>query len=295
MITKSTEKLLLIGCGDIGIRLAKHLELSNINSSGLRRNTAALPANIIPIACDLNNPAQVQSELKTEFDYVVITLTPSARNEAGYQQAYVGQVDTIINSLTKLSKQPKQILFVSRTSVYAQNNGEWVDEHSPTEPQDYNGRYIKQAEQAFINSELNCSIVRFSGIYGPGRERLMNKVLAKDWDLNDGHYTNRIHADDCAAVLAFLLQQSQSRTLLPIYLASDNEPAPMKEVCAWLAQQLHCDLPVNCDLPESPKDLPANKKAPRNKRCSNKLLCELGFEFEYSSYREGYGAIINNK
>jgi len=244
-----------------------------------------LPATIQPISCDLNRDAKVIRAIADGFDYLVLTLTPTVRSEQGYQQAFATNVNGLLNALRQASLQPKRILFVSSTSVYGQNNGEWVDEQSATHPGNYNGRYVLHGEQTLLSSKFKTTVVRFSGIYGPGRDRLLNKVRCGDWITNDQHFTNRIHQDDCAGVLAHLLNQSRERDIENLYLASDSCPAPMNEVCAWLAQQVQVAMPPT---------RPTSSTAQLNKRCNNGRLLDSGYTFLYPSYREGYQALLFN-
>ncbi|MDP0919440.1 hypothetical protein Q6272_30780, partial [Klebsiella pneumoniae] len=83
-----------------------------------------------------------------------------------------------------------------------------------------------EAEQEALNSGIPASIVRLTGIYGPGREWLLTQVrqgyrVAIDPPL----YGNRIHADDAAGLLAFLLRHvEQGGSLDKIYIGVDDAP-----------------------------------------------------------------------
>ena len=207
-------------------------------------------------------------------------------SDAGYQQAYVNTVKNLLRGLALHKRKPRLIIFVSSTSVYGQKHAEWVDECSLTEPSTYSGKRLLEAENLLFNSEYPSCCVRFSGIYGPGRRRLIEQVVA-------GHgaaktpvlYSNRIHADDCAGVLAFLIERQEHHSLEPIYLATDCEPSPLYDVKQWLAQQLH--------LPEDhlqPKPLARTVRS--SKRCSNARLVESGYQFRYPTYKDGYRAVL---
>jgi hypothetical protein len=101
----------------------------------------------------------------------------------------------------------RRLLFVSSSSVFAQKDGEWIDETASTEPEGYSGKVMLEAEQLALHSGIPASVVRLTGIYGPGREWLLSQVrqgyrVAEEPPL----YGNRIHAEDAASLLAFLLQ-----------------------------------------------------------------------------------------
>jgi nucleoside-diphosphate-sugar epimerase len=128
-------------------------------------------------------------------------------------------------------------------------------------------------------------VVRFSGIYGPGRESLLRLAMqAPAIQQTPPYFTNRIHQQDCIAALSFLLEQRLAgKALAQCYLASDDDPAPMWDVMTWLAEHLHCP-------PPSVKKVDAD--AGMNKRCSNAKLKALGYRFRYPSYKDGYLGLI---
>ena len=97
------------------------------------------------------------------------------------------------------------------------------------------------------------------------------------------HYTNRIHADDCAGVLAHLIAQSQQQELSPLYLASDCAPTPMVDVVSWIAEQLGIEDFLAKDA--------VNERG--NKRISNHRLLNSGYRFIYPNFHDGYATLLN--
>ena len=174
---------------------------------------------------------------------------------------------------------------VSSTSVYGQSQGEWVDEESIAEPDNISSRLIRLAEQRLTALNPDNIIVRFSGIYGPGREYLLRQALQTPAiQQTPPYFTNRIHQQDCVDVLSFLLEQRlEGRALAQCYLASDDDPAPTWEVMNWLADHLHCPAPTARD-----------GEVGMNKRCSNARLKALGYQFQYPSYKDGYLDLIGS-
>jgi nucleoside-diphosphate-sugar epimerase len=277
--------VLLAGCGDIAQRLALLLK-DDYQLTGLRRHPESLPPVIAPLAADLCDGDSTRAALANHvFDYVVITLTPGERSEARYRQVYVEGTRRLLASL---QGQPR-ILFVSSTSVYAQNHGEMVDEDSPAVGGEFSGRCLREAEELILASQFAASCVRFSGIYGPGRERLLRMVREGRVDgASAAQWSNRIHADDCARVLAFLIERWQSGIApSPCYIASDNCPVQLGEVWEWLANQMAVANPVAAD---NWRIQPAI-----GKRCSNGLLQREGFSFQYPDFRAGYCQWLPNK
>ncbi|MGB1383179.1 MAG: SDR family oxidoreductase [Porticoccaceae bacterium] len=277
-------KVLFIGCGDIAQRTAKGLS-KKYDCFGLRRNPEKLPTEITPITADASNAQQLFSVASGGFDIWVATLTPAEFTRQAYQQSYLAVAQAMAQTVNALHQAPKLIIWVSSTSVYGDNKGDWVDETTKPNPVTFSGEILLQAEQIIQNLPCSSTVVRFSGIYGPGRTRLLSQVRAgKGRPKLPEHWTNRIHADDCAGVLAHLIGRSESGNLIePIYLASDCQPVTQHDVRQWLAKQLSVDL-----VEETVAIGPV-------RRCSNRLLMESGFSFNYPSFREGYTALIEDQ
>lgn len=279
------EKIGLLGFGDIANRLSAHL--TAYQTVGVKRSLIHHPTVQIETAdcCDQQQMNQVMS---TGFDVLVMTFTPTEMSDTGYQQGYVKPVQTILNAVNQKTVKPRLIVFVSSTSVYAQQDGSWVDERSPTEPESYSGRRLLEAEKLVADSGYNYCHVRFSGIYGRGRGHLVEQVMAgKGTPVEPAIYTNRIHADDCAGVLAHLIERQKTHAIDNLYIASDHQPAPLHEVKQWMRATL--------GLPENHfnENAPLTKRTARsNKRCGNGLLVESGYVFRYPSFKEGYTPLL---
>lgn len=277
--------VLIIGCGDVGGRLARQLLALNWQVHGMRRQVARLPQGVLPVAGDLAVEQCPAGWPQGPIDYVVYCVAASQHDEAGYQAAYVDGLTRVVAWLKDNRQAPQRLVFVSSSSVYAQSGGEWIDEYSPTEPTGYSGRLMLQAEQVARVSGWPATIVRLTGIYGPGRERLLEQVrqgyrVAHEPAL----FGNRIHSDDAAGLLAFLLQQDvQGEPVASCYLGVDDKPAPLAEVVEWLRARLG----VQGWAEE------ASVRRNGNKRCSNARARALGWVPQYPSYREGYEAILS--
>ncbi|MGK0440634.1 MAG: nucleoside-diphosphate-sugar epimerase [Pseudohongiellaceae bacterium] len=273
-------KLLMVGCGDMGVCLAGMLA-GQADIYGLRRNVSILPKTVKPIAADVTDPDSLRGLCDIAFDTVVITLTPGQASDQRYQQVYVEGTRNLLTALDKVAL--KRLLFVSSTSVYGQQNDEWVDESSATEPQRYSGKRLLEAEQVchqFAKQHgAASSVIRFAGIYGPGRLRLINDVLAGKGSAPV--YSNRIHRDDCVGVLKHLFTLPLE-LLQPCYIGVDDLPVKSNQVKDWLAEQLACQKPV-----------PIAASNTGAKRCSNRLLKESGYPFIYDNYQEGYANILS--
>jgi nucleoside-diphosphate-sugar epimerase len=185
-------------------------------------------------------------------------------------------------------QQIKRLFFVSSTGVYSQKTGEWVDEDSAVEPTDDAGRYLLEGEARVIRSAFPGTVVRFAGIYGPQRFRLLERITRGEefCAQNGSQYTNLIHEMDCVAILDHLMQIPDPEN---IYLAVDCQPVDRCFLVTWLASQLHAPEPKK--IPD--KSLPA-RLLRSNKRCSNRRLLESGYRFIYPTFQDGYAPLLRN-
>nr|WP_298249534.1 SDR family oxidoreductase [uncultured Halomonas sp.] len=275
---------LILGCGDIGTALGRRLQAQGQRVIGARRRAESLEGTgLEAVAADLADPASLAG--LPDADILVYVASADRFDEDAYRAAYPEGLAAILAEFAAREKPPRHVFFVSSTSVYAQCDGESVDEASPTEPTGFSGRLMCEAERALSDHSLPGSVVRFSGIYGPGRDRLIRQVgEGRIAPPSPAMYTNRIHRDDCAGVLAHLIDRVLAdKAVEALYLATDCEPAPLHDVMAWLAKQLKVEA---TDIIQSPLRRRASKL------CSNARLLESGYVFRYPSFREGYAQVL---
>ncbi len=276
------KRILLVGFGQLGKQLGQQLSLHNEVFALQRSLPSGQDGKVMRLQADLLDPHALDSILPAQLDYVVISLTPSSRDVAGYRAIFIDAVGHLLNALKK-QQAIKRLLFVSSTSVYHQNDGSWVDESSPTEPTGYAGKILIEAEQALFHADVPVSIVRFSGIYGGQRSNLLKRVVQGQLRPSiPERLSNRIHEQDCIGVLWHLLELEASGTdLAPVYLASDEQPVSLNTVIDFIREEL--------DLPklEPSTTAPAARRG-GDKRCNNAQLKESGFAFAYPSFKEGY-------
>ena len=280
----SAPSVLIAGCGDVGSRLATQLLGFGWEVHGLRRDISRLPEGVIGVAGNLFNKDCPETWPIGAVDYLVYCAAATDHDEAGYRAAYVQGLQYVLEWLNDYGQVPKRLLFVSSSSVYGQEGGEWVDETSPTAAGGFSGRLMLEAEQVALGSGIPASIVRLTGIYGPGRERLLTQVRGGYRVVTDPPlYGNRIHADDAAGLMAFLLEADHRDVALDdVYIGVDDAPAPLADVVGWLREYL--------GVTEWAED--ASVRRTGSKRCSNARARALGWAPRYPSFREGYAAIL---
>jgi len=278
-------RVLIAGCGYTGIALGTRLAEEGHVVWGLRRHPELLPGAIRPLKADLCDPRSL-SPVPPALDFVFYTASADHSDDASYQAAYVTGVRNLLDHLSQTGQQLRRLLFTSSTAVYAQTDGEWVDEASETRPLEFYGRRLLEGECLLLRGPFPATVIRMAGIYGPGRTRLIDQVRRGEVTSLpcEPRFTNRIHRDDCARVLRHLMSLDSPETL---YLGVDDEPADQSEVFRWLATRLGTPPPRW----ESRVGL-STTRSQSNKRCRNSRLHQSGYAFRYPSFREGYEAIL---
>jgi nucleoside-diphosphate-sugar epimerase len=276
-------KVLIAGCGYVGSALGAALVADGDVVYGLRRRVVSLPAGVQPIEADLA-VAKTLRDLPGGLDFVVYAASPGGPDDALYRTAYVEGLGRLLEALAAQRQNPRRIFLLSSTSVYGQEKGEWVDEASPTEPRDFRGRRILEAEALLSAAEQAATVVRLGGIYGPQRTGLIERVRSGRAVFPRGapRYTNRIHRDDCAAALRHLMRLPAPE---PLYLGVDCEPVDDATVLRWLAGAIGAPEPRVETGPGEPQ-------RGGNKRCRNDRLLASGYSFRYPTFREGYAALL---
>ena len=279
-------KILVAGAGKLGLPLVRRLRDGGHQVSAIRRSEPVCRIDGVTWhLLDLQDPGAIR-RVERGFDQIIIILTPLSRSPEGYRNIYQLAVDNLLAHLDNPESRPACV-FVSATSVYAQNDGTWVDEESETEPLSYNGRSLLAAERRVLDWSPAPLVIRFAGIYGPERRRLLDQ-LSKPMEIQRTPplYTNRVHQADCVAILDHLaMLQRRGENRHPVYIGADSDPAAKFEMMSWLAGAAGLTRPQPVDAPDN---------APRNKRCCNRRLLESGYRFIYPGFREGYAAMLGD-
>jgi len=279
------ERVLIAGCGYVGCALGEMLVADGHAVYGLRRDPSRLPDGITAVAADLSLP-ETLGGLPSGIDTIFYTAGASSSDEEGYRRTYLDGMGRLLGALADLGEQPRRIFFTSSTSVYDQRRGEWVDEESHTVPSGYRGDIMLMTERLLLAGDVPGTVVRFGGIYGPGRDRLLRAVARGEVgiDPSEAHFTNRIHRDDAAGCLRHLMELESPDDL---YLGVDHEAADESVVLRWISDRLGAKLPEWDE-----HNPPARVRRAGSKRCRNDRLAAAGYRFLYPTFREGYEMVI---
>ena len=190
-------------------------------------------------------------------------------------------------------KRPQKILYLSTIGVYGDRGGEWVDETALPAPKSERSTVRVHAEKAWStlarDPTKTVHVLRLSGIYGPGRNALVNLASGKARRLNKpGQVFNRIHAEDIARACAALIAH-EGRS--DVWNVTDDEPAPPQDVIAFAAEMMGIAPPPEQAFDTADLTPMARSFYGENKRCSNGKIKQIGMEFAYPTYREGIAAL----
>lgn len=286
-------RVLIVGCGYVGLPLGKELVRQGHEVFGLRRSSLAeaelQAAGIKPLHADITRPETLTS-VPRDFDWVVNCAASGGGGADDYRKVYLEGNRNLIAHFT--GSELKKFVYTSSTSVYAQNDGSAVTETSPAEPEADTAKVLVETEKFLLamvaNRKVPAVILRVAGIYGPGRGYAFKTFLRGEARLEgDGsRVMNMIHRDDLIGVIIAALERGEAGQ---IYNAADNVPVSQHDYYHWLASELKQPLP-----PTVAADAAAwRKRGVTNKRVSNtKLRTELKYEFKFPDYRAGYAAEV---
>ncbi len=184
--------------------------------------------------------------------------------------------------------QGRALYYLSSTGVYGDQQGAWVDEHSPTGIGRRNAR--TDADAAWL--ELGARVFRLPGIYGPDRSALdrVKAGKARRIDL-PGQVFSRIHVDDIASgIVAALTKDAPAGA----YNLGDDLPASGNAVTEHACQLLGLQPPPLVTLEEANLSEMARGFYSENRRVANgKAKRVLGWTPQYPTYVEGLASLLS--
>ena len=284
-------RVLIIGCGYAGLPLGAELVRQGHEVFGLRRTAPEelRAAGIEPLTADISRPDTL-AKLPHDFDWVVNCAASGGGSADDYRTLYLEGNRNVVAWLAGLP--PRKFVYTSSTSVYAHNDGSFVTEQSPAQPEAATARVLVETEALLLAAARNgfpAVVLRVAGIYGPGRGFAFRQFLSGEASLDgDGQrYLNMVHRDDLTGAIIAALERG---TPGEIYNVADNEPVTQLEFFEWLAARLKRPLPRRNPANEDS----GRKRGVTNKRVSNaRLRTELKYAFQFPNFRAGYAAEIS--
>ena len=282
-------RVAILGCGYVGLELARQL-VDDHAVVGVRRSESGVEAveatGAEAVQADVTDPESL--EAVPDADALVFAASSGGRGADAAREVYVEGLQTAIETFGAREDAPDRLVYTSSTGVYGDHDGEWVDESTPLDPTTEKTAVLAEAEriarEVAPEYGIDGGVARFAGLYGPERYRLERYL---DGPVTEG-YLNMIHRDDAAGVVRFMLTSTDEELLVAV----DDEPVDKWAFADWLADECGVERPPKRTKAERLDDdslsEPARRRILTSKRCSNDRLHELGYEFSYPTYREGY-------
>tara|TARA_B100000482_G_scaffold186245_1_gene163712 strand:- start:664 stop:1443 length:780 start_codon:yes stop_codon:yes gene_type:complete len=200
------KNILIIGFGDLAQRLEKQLLDKDVIIYGLTRSPKKYKGSILKEWDWLNQEPFKAPEKK--FDSVIFFPKPADFSESGYKLGFIEPLKIINQSLKDIEF--KSFIGISSTRVYGTHQEGKLSELNAPEPSDYRGSIILEYEKLIQSLfQSNSLILRLSGLYDDNTNWLKDFIKNFNGVKRDlpNKYLNRLHRDECARILAFVLKE----------------------------------------------------------------------------------------
>ncbi len=285
------KRLLIIGCGDVGLRVAMLLRSRHriyALTRDAERSAALRDLGLMPLTGDLDRPATLDGLAGIAHDVIHLAPPPA-----------VGTADTrtahLIAALGRGRSLPQHFVYISTSGVYGDCSGALVNETSPLRPRTDRARRRTDAERRLrewgARTGVCVSILRVPGIYAADRlpvariERGTPALLPQD-----DSYVNHVHADDLARMVVAALHRGQANRS---YNASDDAPQKMGDYFDLVADRFSLPRPPRVGRAEARAVLPEMLYSfmSESRRLTNqRVKQELRVRLRYPTVREGIAA-----
>ena len=283
--------VVIFGCGDVGRRIAGQLLESGVSAADV---VAVVQSPAGRVACEKIGVSAKQYDLDGQagdpgfcHDSNLYYLVPPQRQ--GVQDL---RSRALLEAFGQHDVRPKKAVLISTTGVYGDYRGEWVDEHTATNPQTERGKRRLDSEQIWLawgrENQVPVVILRVPGIYAFSRiprtriEQRIPVVRAEECG-----FTNRIHADDLAAVAIAAMQRGQGGE---VYNVTDGTPGKITDYLQTAAEVIGAEPLPEISMAQARTELSSGMLSylEESRKISNKkMLRELGVELRYEDFREG--------
>ncbi|MFA5516633.1 MAG: SDR family oxidoreductase [Desulfuromonadales bacterium] len=282
------QKILIIGCGDIGRRVANLAQKAGIPVSAtfrLPEQAAALEnLDLRPVAADLDQPGPIAG-LPTRGASVFYFVPPPGGGDIDTRvRVFCGSIEP--------GEEPEKIVYIGTSGVYGNAGDAWVTEETPVAPQTARARRRLDAEEMLRawgkGRGVAVVTLRVTGIYGPGRfplDRLQagHPVLREE----EAPFTNRIHADDLAQACLAAAEKGEDGD---IFNVSDGHPGTMTEYFNAVADAFGLPRPPQIGMAEARQAMTPLMISylSESRRLDNRRMREkLGVQLRYPTLAEG--------
>ncbi|MDG7057575.1 MAG: SDR family oxidoreductase [Wolbachia endosymbiont of Penenirmus auritus] len=255
--------LFCFGYGYVARFLSKKLLNLGWKVSGTSRNRGIRSVSLF-------NYNEVSKDTFQDVTHILVSIPPDG--------------DDVLERYGHYFQNVKWLGYLSATSVYGDHAGNWVTEESETKPVENRGEKRLRSEKKWLNSNLPVHVFRLAGIYGPGRNVLVDLQLNKARNVRkEGHFFSRIHVEDISNILFSSMQSIKPGE---IYNCADDLPTTQSEVVVYAAKLLNISAPEPVEVSSLPNY--AQSFYLGSKKVSNvKVKRDLGISLVYPNYKVG--------
>ncbi|MDO4897435.1 MAG: NAD-dependent epimerase/dehydratase family protein [Moraxella sp.] len=222
---------LIIGQGSIGKDVAIALNRLGQSVVGMARTPKTYPDGVGVRFWQKDALTLIAGDV-ADFDVIAIIITP--QDDKDRVKAYQNSYFAVCQHIAGLGFGGK-VVFISSTSVYGENAGEWVDELTKPNPTTPTAKVLLTAEKALTDTYgVRATIIRPSGIYGKSNCLIELAKSAHTAGVPSHHYANRIHHDDLVFVIVRVMMSDDPKS---VYIVSDTKPATLADVMGFICQE----------------------------------------------------------
>ena len=275
-------QVLVLGAGFSGKAIAQAFMAKGAKVAGTTRTqekAEALAAlGIAPLLYDGSDISEDLAAVMRATTHLVQSIAPGKEGDPLFRPG-TAPIEALMPNL-------EWAAYLSTVGVYGDHQGAWVDEDTDLNPVSARSVERVEAENRWLGlgetRGLPVSVMRLSGIYGPGRNAFCNIADGKARRLiKKDQVFNRIRVEDIGRAAVFLAENR----LGGIYNITDDEPAPPQDVVEEAARLMGAEMPPEIPFDTAELSPMARSFYGENKRVSNARLRGLGFRFHYPNYR----------
>jgi len=281
---------LIVGYGFTGSSIDRALSNRGFTVYGLRRDWSSESKTTRfarPVTGDITEPRSLE-HLEADFEVVVNCVSAGERgNPDRYRKIYVEGAKNLIHWAKNCDV--STLIYTGSSTVYGDRDGTWVDETSKPAADTTSAEILLEAEelyrQAHRSGDLSTVICRLTGIYGTGRQRVLDRYFSGNITLRDNgrRFRNMVRREDVGEMIGQLAAGSPDHHC---YNLTDNKPVQEREFFEWISSKLDQPMP----------EIVGRPSRRFNVRVSNQRFREeFNYELQYPTYREGYQEMLQSR
>jgi nucleoside-diphosphate-sugar epimerase len=277
--------VLVAGAGWLGAALCEALVARGDRVTAVRRDPARAAElarlGVAPLALDLAAPGAA-ARLPSDVEAVIACQAAGGEGEGPYRRAYLDANRALLEAAARCGA--RAFVYTGSTGVFGQRDGRDVDELTPPAPASRPAEVLVEAEALVRSLGAPARLVRLSGLYGPGRAGIIERVRSGALALGPGDraWMNFCHREDAVRAVLAALDRGAPRA---VYHASDAGPAPRAEVVRWIAARLGV-------APATRAEAGGRSPAADRRILAERTRASLGLTLAFPTFRDGLAPLL---